>query len=67
MWEESNELNFVVVGPAGDVQFLPTSANFIRHFPHMSAVAARQHPQPAFSGREEFESGFNAAACDGCP
>ena len=44
-WLESNELNFVVGGPAGDVQFLPVSADFIRHFPHMSAVGARQHPQ----------------------
>jgi hypothetical protein len=44
-WEESNELNFVVGGPAGDVQFLPASADFIRNFPHMSAVGARQHPQ----------------------
>jgi hypothetical protein len=44
-WKESNELNFVVGGPAGDMQFLPASADFIRHFPHMSAVGARQHPQ----------------------
>jgi len=44
-WRESNELNFVVGGPAGDMQFLPVSADFIRHFPHMSAVGARQHPQ----------------------
>jgi len=44
-WRESNELNFVVGGPAGDLQFLPASADFIRHFPHMSAVGARQHPQ----------------------
>jgi hypothetical protein len=43
-WEESNELNFVVGGSAGDMQFLPVSADFIRHFPHMSAVGARQHP-----------------------
>jgi hypothetical protein len=44
-WRESNELNFVVGGAAGDMQFLPASADFIRHFPHMSAVGARQHPQ----------------------
>lgn len=41
-WEESNELNFVASGLAGDVQFLAASADFI---PHMSAVGARQHPQ----------------------
>jgi len=35
----------VVGGPAGDMRFLPASADFIRHFPHMSAVGARQHPQ----------------------
>jgi hypothetical protein len=44
-WRESNELNFVVGGPAGDMQFLPVSADFIRHFPHMSAGGGRQHPQ----------------------
>ena len=44
-WRESNELNFVVGGPGGDRQFLPASADFIRHFPHMSAVGTRQHPQ----------------------
>ncbi|MFU8886243.1 MAG: hypothetical protein ACNA8O_12400 [Cyanobacteriota bacterium] len=44
-WRESNELNFVVGGPAGDMQFLPASPDFIRNFPHMSAVGARQHPQ----------------------
>jgi hypothetical protein len=44
-WRQSNELNFVVGGPAGDMQFLPASADFIRHFPHMSAVGTRQHPQ----------------------
>ncbi len=44
-WRESNELNFVVGRPAGDMQFLPTAPDFIRHFPHMSAVGARQHPQ----------------------
>jgi hypothetical protein len=35
----------VVGGPAGDMQFLPVSADFTRHFPHMSAVGARKHPQ----------------------
>jgi hypothetical protein len=28
-----------------DVRFLPAPADFIRHFPHMNAVGARQHPQ----------------------
>jgi len=44
-WQESNELNFVVGPPAGTMQFLPVSADFITHFPHMSAVGVRQHPQ----------------------
>jgi hypothetical protein len=44
-WIESSKLNFVVGQPASDVQFLPASADFIRHFPHMSAVGTRQHPQ----------------------
>ena len=51
-WQECNELNFVVGGHAGDVQFLPLSADFINHFPSLSAVGARQHPQqgPLLSG-----------------
>jgi hypothetical protein len=44
-WIESSKLNFVVGQPAGDVQFLPASADFVRHFPHMSAIGTRQHPQ----------------------
>jgi hypothetical protein len=44
-WRESDELNFVEGWAAGDMQFLPASPDFIRHFPHMSAVDARQHPQ----------------------
>ncbi len=78
------------------MQLITGTADFIRHFPPMSAVGARQHPQqgpclpapvveaavvvavgkrvaerhgpqPACSGREECESGFNARACGGCP
>ena len=44
-WRECNELNFVEGRAAGDMQFLPASPDFIRNFPHMSAVGARQHPQ----------------------
>ena len=51
-WKECNELNFVEGRAAGDIQFLPVSADFIRHFPHMSVVGVRQHPQqgPLLSG-----------------
>jgi len=34
----------MVCSPASDLKFLPASANFIHHFPHMSAVGARQPP-----------------------
>jgi hypothetical protein len=44
-WRESYVLNLVAGGPACEVQFLPVSAEFIRDFPQMSAVDARQHPQ----------------------
>jgi hypothetical protein len=44
-WIESSKLNFVVGQQASDVQFLPASPDFVRHFPHMSAVGTRQHPQ----------------------
>jgi hypothetical protein len=44
-WQESNELHFISSLPPQGTQFLPLSADFIRHFPHMSAIGARQHPQ----------------------
>jgi hypothetical protein len=44
-WIETSKLNVVVGQPTSDVQFLPASADFNRHFPHMSAVGTRQHPQ----------------------
>jgi len=43
-WKERNVLNFVVSGLAADLQFLPASADFVRHFLHMSAVDKRQPP-----------------------
>jgi len=51
-WRESNELHFITSLPPGGMQLVSGSADFIRHFPHMSAVGARQHPQqgPLLSG-----------------
>ena len=42
---ESNELHFISSLPPGGMQLVSGSADFIRHFPPMSAVGARQHPQ----------------------
>ena len=44
-WKESNELHFISSLPPQGTEFLPISADFLRHFPPMSAVGARQHPQ----------------------
>jgi hypothetical protein len=51
-WRECNELHFISSLPPGGLQLVSGSANFIRHFPPMSAVGARQHPQqgPLLSG-----------------
>ena len=51
-WRECNELHFISSLPPGGMQLITASADFIRHFPPMSAVGARQHPQqrPLLSG-----------------
>jgi hypothetical protein len=51
-WRECNELHFISSLPPGGTQLVSGSADFLRHFPPMSAVGARQHPQqgPLVSG-----------------
>jgi hypothetical protein len=51
-WRECNELHFISSLPPGGMQLITGSADFIRHFPPMSAVGARHHPQqgPLLSG-----------------
>lgn len=44
-WRECNELDFISSLPPGGMQLVSGSADFIRNFPPMSAVCARQHPQ----------------------
>jgi len=44
-WKECNELHFISGLPPIGLQLITGTADFIRHFPHLSAVAARQHPQ----------------------
>ena len=45
-WRECNELHFISsLPPPGGMQLVSGSADFIHHFPPMSAVGARQHPQ----------------------
>jgi len=44
-WKESNELHFISGLPPWGLQLITGNADFIRHFPHLSAVGARQHPQ----------------------
>ena len=56
-WRECNELHFIsslpVQGqPHWGLQLITGTTDFIRYFPHMSALGARQHPQqgPLLSG-----------------
>lgn len=57
----------MVGGPAGDMQFLPVSADFIRHFSYMSALGAPQHPQqgPLIEMGSGGGGGGNADGGDG--
>ena len=41
---QSNELNFLVTSPTGDMQYLPAPEDFLRNFPYISAAGGRQHP-----------------------
>ena len=61
-WIERDKLHFVE-GPAaaGDLQTLPGSADFRRHFPAMSAVGVRQHPYQASLLAGSTEGGDGAA------
>ena len=51
-WRECNELHFISSLPPHGIQLITSTADFIRHFPAMSAMGARQHPQqgPLLSG-----------------
>ena len=56
-WRECNELHFISGLPPGGlppqgIQLITGTADFIRHYPSMSAMGARQHPQqgPLLSG-----------------
>jgi len=51
-WRECNELHFISSLPPQGWQLVTGTADFIRNFPPMSAVGARQHPQqgPLLSG-----------------
>ena len=51
-WRECNELHFISGLPPQGIQLITGTADFIRHFPPMSAMGARQHPQqgPLLSG-----------------
>jgi hypothetical protein len=44
-WRECNELHFISGLPPLSIQLITGTADFIRHFPPMSAMGARQHPQ----------------------
>ena len=51
-WRECNELHFITGLPPLSLQLITGTADFIRHYPPMSAMGARQHPQqgPLLSG-----------------
>ena len=44
-WRECNELHFISGLPPVSFQLISGTADFIRHFPPMSAAGTRQHPQ----------------------
>jgi hypothetical protein len=44
-WRECDELHFISGLPPGGLQLITGTADFIRHFPPMSAAGTRQHPQ----------------------
>lgn len=57
-WRECNELHFISGLPPQGLQLITGTADFIRHFPAMSAMGARQHPQ---QGQLLSSSGGNQA------
>ena len=52
--------------PLGGLQLITSTADFIRHFPHMSAMGARQHLQqgPCSTRAQEVEAVMEARARD---
>jgi hypothetical protein len=44
-WRECNELHFISGLPPVSFQLISGTADFIRHFPPMSAAGTKQHPQ----------------------
>jgi hypothetical protein len=44
-WRECNELHFISGLPPVSCQLITGTADFIRHFPPMSAAGTHQHPQ----------------------
>jgi hypothetical protein len=44
-WKECNELHFINGQPTTNLQLVTGTADFIRNFPHMNVVGARQHAQ----------------------
>ncbi|MEI7951959.1 MAG: hypothetical protein WCH37_04680, partial [Synechococcaceae cyanobacterium ELA182] len=44
-WRECNELHFITGLPPLSLQLITGTADFIRHYPPMSAMGALQHPQ----------------------
>jgi hypothetical protein len=73
-WRECNELHFITGLPPGGLppqglQMVTATADFIRHFPALSAVGARQHPQqgPLLSGSGGGGSGGGDTAVNARP
>ena len=44
-WRECNELHFISGLTPQSLQLITGTADFIRHYPPMSAMGGRQHPQ----------------------
>ena len=72
-WRECNELHFISgLPPQGlphlGIQLITSTADCIRHFPHISAMGARQHPQqgPLLSGLGGGESRGGPDLPPGC-
>ncbi len=64
-WRECNELHFVTgLAPQG-IQLITGKADFIRHFPPMSAMGARQHPQQGLLLNSSCGGGDGGAANGG--
>jgi hypothetical protein len=62
-WRECNELHFLSGLPPVSFQLITGTADFIRHFPPMSAAGTRQHPQ---QGSLLSSSGGGGEGGDAC-